>query len=146
MGGEGFLVSPQVMHETVDGETIIIDLSSGTYYSLRGSAPAIWAALAQGAGSAAIVTALEGAYDAEPGSIEASVADLVRQLESERLIAPGTAPAAPVPTFEPAADGTFDEPQLEKYEDLQDIILLDPVHRVDDAGWPHAAPAAADGA
>jgi len=49
-------------------------------------------------------------------------------------------------TVEPAAGGTFEEPQLEKYEDLQDIILLDPVHRVDDAGWPHAAPAAADGA
>jgi hypothetical protein len=146
MGGEGFLVSPQVMHETVDGETIIIDLSSGTYYSLRGSAPAIWAALAQGAGSAAIVAALEDAYNAEPRSIEASVADLVRQLESERLIAPGAAPAAPVPTFERAADGTFEEPRLEKYEDLQDIILLDPVHRVDDAGWPQAAPAAADGA
>lgn len=88
MGGEGFLVSPQVMHETVDGETIIIDLSSGTYYSLRGSAPEIWDALAQGAGSAAIVTALEDVYTAEPGSIEASVAGLVRQLESERLIAP----------------------------------------------------------
>lgn len=135
-------MSPQVMHETVDGETIIIDLSSGTYFSLRGSAPAIWAALAQGAGPAEIVSALEHAYDAEPGAIEASVAGLLEELERERLIAPGEEPAT-APVLE-QAEGAFEEPRLEKYEDLQDIILLDPVHRVDDAGWPHAAPAATD--
>ena len=143
--GEGYLTNPQVMHETVDGETIIIDLSTGTYYSLRGSAPAIWAALAEGAGPAAIVSALEGVYDSEPGAIETSVAGLIRELESEGLIAPGTAASGPVPTLE-SANGAFEEPRLEKYEDLQDIILLDPVHKVDDAGWPQAAPAATDGA
>jgi hypothetical protein len=142
----GFLVNPQVMHETVDGETIVIDLSSGTYYSLRGSAPAIWSALARGAGSVEIVAALENAYDAEPGVIEASVTGLIRELEAEGLIAPGDSPSGSGPALEPVPAGAFEEPQLEKYEDLQDIILLDPVHQVDDAGWPHAAPVATDGA
>lgn len=146
MGEVGFLVNPQVMHETVDGETILIDLSSGTYYSLRGSAPAVWSALARGVGSAGIVAALEHAYDAEPGAIEASVAGLIRQLESEGLIAPSDSPSGSVPALEPVPAGKFEEPRLEKYEDLQDIILLDPVHQVDDAGWPHAAPVATDGA
>jgi hypothetical protein len=32
----------------------------------------------------------------------------------------------------------FDEPVLEKFEDMQDLILLDPVFEVDEAGWPSA--------
>jgi hypothetical protein len=33
----------------------------------------------------------------------------------------------------------FAEPALEKHTDMQDLILLDPVHEVDARGWPHAA-------
>ncbi|MCU1244771.1 MAG: hypothetical protein JWN02_681, partial [Acidobacteria bacterium] len=35
-------------------------------------------------------------------------------------------------------------PRLERYTDMQEIILLDPVHKVDSQGWPHAAPSAAE--
>jgi hypothetical protein len=27
---------------------------------------------------------------------------------------------------------------LERYEDMQDLILLDPVHEVEEEGWPRA--------
>ena len=30
--------SPQVIHETIDGEVIVINLGTGSYYSLRDSA------------------------------------------------------------------------------------------------------------
>jgi len=26
---------------------------------------------------------------------------------------------------------------VEKYTDMQDLVLLDPVHEVDERGWPH---------
>ena len=34
-------------------------------------------------------------------------------------------------------------PVLESHDDLQDLLLLDPVHEVTEAGWPHAAPSGA---
>ena len=37
--------SPHVVHETIDGETIIIHLGTGTYYSLDGVGADIWALL-----------------------------------------------------------------------------------------------------
>jgi hypothetical protein len=33
----------------------------------------------------------------------------------------------------------FQAPALEKHSDMQDLILLDPVHEVGPRGWPHAA-------
>jgi hypothetical protein len=46
---------------------------------------------------------------------------------------------------EPATNGDratprrrFQAPRFEKHTDMQDLILLDPVHEVADTGWPHA--------
>jgi hypothetical protein len=33
-------------------------------------------------------------------------------------------------------------PVLEKYTDMQELLLLDPIHDVEEAGWPKARPAA----
>jgi hypothetical protein len=30
---------------------------------------------------------------------------------------------------------------LHKFTDMQDLLLVDPVHDVGDAGWPHRPPA-----
>ena len=40
--GTHVTVNPQVLHESIDGEVIAIDLATGNYYSLRGSGADIW--------------------------------------------------------------------------------------------------------
>jgi Coenzyme PQQ synthesis protein D (PqqD) len=139
MAEAAYMVNPQVMHETIDGETIIIDLATGTYYSLRGSGPAVWAAVARGAGRSGIVEALERSHDTAPGTIAPAVDSFLEQLEKEQLIAQNGNAAAASELVEQAAGTPFEEPRLERYDDLQDVILLDPVHQVDDRGWPHPA-------
>lgn len=136
--------NPQAMHETIDGETIVIDLSTGTYYSLRGTGSEIWNAIVTGASRQTIVETLEGSYVASPGEIASATEAFLSELEAEKLIAQGNGAgpgAEPSPTPS-ATRSAFEAPKLEKYEDMQDIILLDPVHMVDDQGWPHPAPAA----
>ncbi|HZT45477.1 MAG TPA: PqqD family protein [Gaiellaceae bacterium] len=137
-----YVTNPNAMHETIDGETIVIDLSTGTYYSLRGAGPAIWNAVASGASPEEVVAGLESAYEAAPGEIAAATEAFLSELEAEQLIARGNGAASAQPTpIPPGARSAFEQPRLEKYEDLQDIVLLDPVHMVDDQGWPHRAPA-----
>jgi hypothetical protein len=137
-----YTTKPQVIHETIDGETIIIDLVSGTYYSLQGSGAEIWNALAEGADRDGILATVAQAYAGESAAIGTAVDDFLSALEAEGLIAVaspnGTAPA-PLPKAR--GETPFAPPRLEKYTDMQDIILLDPVHNVDDRGWPHAAEA-----
>ena len=41
--------SPPVIHQTLDGEVIVVNLDTGTYYSLVGTGAAIWDAVERGA-------------------------------------------------------------------------------------------------
>jgi hypothetical protein len=139
-----YLINPQVIHETIDGETIIIDLGSGTYFSLQGAAPSIWNGLAAGEGNAQIVARLQSLYTADEAQLSGALDGFLQKLLGDGLIAPGEvtadvpAPASPEPAGERVP---FVVPKLERFEDMQDIILLDPVHKVDSQGWPHPAPA-----
>ena len=130
--------SPTVVSETVDGEVIMIHLDTGNYYSLRSTGSLIWDAIERGVSVDAITRALDAAAhngtDPHP-----HVVSFVEELRAEDLIVPADA-SAPAPgsadTIEPVPD-TFEPPVLEKYTDMQHLILLDPVHEVDEGeGWP----------
>ena len=141
-----YVTNPQVIHETIDGETIIIDLGSGTYFSLRGVAPEIWNGLAEGRSDEQIVAELEGRYAADDVQLASVVSAFLAELAADQLIAPSDeGPVANVPGTPPAPErAPFAPPKLERYTDMQEIILLDPVHKVDSQGWPHPAPSVSE--
>jgi coenzyme PQQ synthesis protein D (PqqD) len=139
-----FTVSPRVINETIDGEAVMINLTSGNYYILDPTGAEIWGHIERSASLEDIVAALEARYEAPAGAIANAVSGLIEELEREDLIVSGSkagteAPAAPADTSVPRTD--FQNPRLDKFTDMQDLILIDPVHQVDEAGWPHAKPA-----
>lgn len=150
--GTHVTVNPQVLHESIDGEVIAIDLATGNYYSLRGSGADIWQLLLDtgGATPGELLRELETRYDDGIGDHEPSVTRFLAQLEQEGLVTadePQHEPGAAVAIAERNGGSrlSFEPPQLEKYTDMQDLVLLDPVHEVDQSGWPRAAETAVDG-
>lgn len=130
--------SPYVISETIQGETIIIHLTTGTYYSLQGSGAEVWDAIAGGASATEIAADLSARYGVASAEAEATVVSLLDDLQAEELVVASDATAREtVATAEPAS-GPFVAPTLAKYTDMQDLVLLDPVHEVGDAGWPEA--------
>jgi hypothetical protein len=143
--------APQVIHETIDGEVIAINLGTGTYYSLRGSAAEAWELIASAGGitRATLVEALASRYAADDGEISAALEPFVSQLEGEELVANvdgGDEAASPIGDSATHAEpsGPFTPPALEKFTDMQDLVLLDPVHEADDLGWPRRAGSAGE--
>ena len=137
-----YVTNPQAIHETIEGETIVIDLVSGTYYSLQGAGAEVWNLLVSGHGREEIVEGLAHTYSLDRAELDPAIGGFLDQLETERLIAPSAELAATNGRAAPSlAAAAYVPPALEKYTDMQDIILLDPVHKVDDRGWPHPAPA-----
>ena len=128
-----------VVHETVDGELIAIDLSGGSYYSLSGSGPAIWSLLLGGATETEVCEALALAYEGEPEAIRGAVASLFEQLLESGLAVPGDGAGEARALDAPAEKAAFEPPKLERYTDMKDYFLLDPIHEVDAAGWPRPA-------
>jgi hypothetical protein len=134
---------PHVVHETIDGETILIHLGSGTYYSLEGTAADVWELLDGGVERAAIVASIARRHDADRALVQAGVDAFVQELIDEdlligvpgALVAPGSTPPGRVGS--PA--GRFAAPVLCRYTDMQEFLLVDPLHDVDEgSGWPHA--------
>ena len=137
---------PQVINEMIDGEAIMINLVTGSYYSLDSLGGEVWELLEKSSSNDDIVNQLSLRYEASDEVIRSAVDDLLGQLSREQLIvtdeSPGAASFAPLES-RPAQRSPFRAPRLEKFTDMQDLILLDPVHEVDSRGWPHVAGGAA---
>lgn len=134
--------SPDVAWESFDGEVVIVNLQSGHYFSARGTGALIWRALAAGASRADVDALVASTFDAAPSEMLGPVGTFIDSLLERTLLVPlgaGDAPAAsPSPDASPAAARVpFTPPVLDTYADMQDILLLDPIHEVDDTGWPH---------
>jgi hypothetical protein len=139
--------NPQVVDDTIEGEVIVIDLDTGTYYSLRDTSAEIWQGIKAGTDEPAICESLAEHYAATKEEIASAVSRLLEELAAEGLIeetpdGAGAVRAEPL-SDPPAQNGRvpFVTPVLEKHTDMQDLILLDPVHDVTEAGWPYVAPA-----
>ena len=135
--------SPHVISETVGGETIIVNLARGHYFSLQGRAVEVWQGLERGEPAESIVLELEHRYEAENGEIEAAVKKLLEDFADAELIVEevngnGAGPGA-LPSQDVGERVPFVAPGFATFTDMQDIILLDPVHEVDTRGWPHAS-------
>jgi outer membrane protein assembly factor BamB len=135
--------SPPVVAETLDGETTIVDLDSGTYYALNPSGSFIWDELVRGTEPEWIAAEMSRRYGVAAGDAGRDVDALVSELRERNLIAPLGADASPPASPEnngtgdsASGNGLYAAPQLSTYTDMQELLLLDPVHEVDEAGWP----------
>jgi hypothetical protein len=101
---------PDVLDEVFDGEAVLVNLRTGRYYALDAAATAVWRAVVAG----------------EP--LPEGTGAFARRLVEEEL-AVGDVP-----------DGVGDDggPVMEVFTDMEDILLLDPIHDVDydAAGFP----------
>ncbi len=133
--------SPAVIGEVLDGEAIIVNLDSGAYYSLDGAGAVVWSAAQSGALLEELIRATAARFHGTDTEIAEGVAALVEELVAEGLLVTTSAPGAATPL--PAAliedRPPFVSPILQKYTDMADLLLLDPIHEVDEQGWPHQA-------
>jgi hypothetical protein len=129
---------PDVVMESFEGEVIIIHMQRGNYYSLRGSAPLIWDMIDHGYPLEKTSDYLAKRYPGHEEEIRVAVRNLAEELIAENLLVPLLNP--PTDSGEivtnPEVNGPFAPPLLERYTDMQELLLLDPIHDVDETGWP----------
>jgi hypothetical protein len=131
-----------VIHELFDDEVVIVDLDTGRYFCTQHAGADVWRLLLAGQAVGEIAANLTTRYDAPEDVIADAVDRLCAALAAEHLIAPAVDAVAP-PTSEAAIGGPrrpFEAPELQVYADMQELLLLDPIHEVDAAGWPVPRP------
>ena len=130
--------SPNVVSEDFEGEVILVNLINGNYYSLRNSAAYIWKHIEGNYSYQELLENVQAHYalqaDSDPG-----VGKFVEDLMAQQLIR-----TEPLNGYQPKGtngfetnQAEFEPPVLEVYSDMQDLLLLDPIHDVDEeSGWP----------
>lgn len=138
--------APSVVAEIIDSEAVIMDLASGHYFSTQHVGCDIWRGVEHGASRSAILRSLLELYEVDEAEAVPALDAFVRDLLERKLIvesdvtaslsAVGNGSALPPETRR----RSFAAPVLNAYADMEDLLLLDPIHDVDEAGWPMPKP------
>ena len=137
-----------VASEIIDGEAIMLHHGSGDYFSADGIGAVVWQWLGESKSPDQIVHLLETSFPDSSADIAAAVDAFLAELLKHELIREG---ASARPAAAPSQQATdlgrdFAPPTLHIYSDMREVLLLDPIHEVEEvSGWPvpkrpHAKP------
>lgn len=127
------VATPQCVAEEFDGEIVALNMDTGTYFSIKDAGARLWHDLAAGHAVEQLVERAGGGT-----ALGAAIGRFADTACAEGLMRPRTseAVAGEPGIFTPSSDGA-DLPVLEAFHDMQSLLLLDPVHEVDEEeGWP----------
>jgi hypothetical protein len=138
--------TPAVVSEIIDGEAVIMNLHSGNYYSTEGVGSLLWHGIQQGRTYPQLLELVKTVFLAVPEDLAAAIDPFIDELMTHELIR-----ETPTETAGALSDklelthvngsGEFRAPLLNVYPDMKDLLVLDPIHDVDEVGWPTAKPA-----
>ncbi len=139
-----YTISSNAVFETFDDEVLVINMVSGSYFAMDEIALGVWTLLQERNSLSQIIGTTEQRYEGDPTAIAEAIKSLVGELEQEGLIVRAEEGTAVPPSVASASSGDaatrpkFQKPVISKFTDMQELLLLDPIHEVDEQGWPHA--------
>jgi len=126
-----------ILSDVFGEEVVLVNLDSGMYYSLRGSATQIWIRLFNQYSLIEILADLIQIYQVTENQLIADINLFVTQLLELKIIKTATdAERKEIDFISKDVLIDYSTPVVEIFSDMQEILLLDPVHDVDKSGWP----------
>ena len=130
--------APSVVAEIIDGEAVIMNLGSGQYFSTQNVGCDIWRGIELQQSRSALARMVLDAYDVDAHEAERAVDAFVDDLLARQLVVEldETEARSQPPLAMSGARAAFVAPVLNVYTDMEELLLLDPIHDVDEMGWP----------
>jgi len=132
--------------DILDDEVVIVNLTTGHYFSTDGAGCEVWQLLAAGLPISEVIEAMTKRYGDASGDIASYVQSIAGTIVETGLMIPDEdaqdrPPQSASEILEPVpVDRTFRASPFLGFDDMESLLLLDPVHDADGKGWPHAAP------
>jgi hypothetical protein len=79
-------VSPDVIFRELDGESVVLDLSSGRYFGLNAVGTRVWQLIQEGHPVAGLIRTVTAEYDADAAAVEQDVLSLLEDLRTRGLV------------------------------------------------------------
>lgn len=129
-----YLRNPKIAAEEFDGETILIDIEKGLYFTLGGFAVDLWRLCSD----PLMLVELFDSQEFKALNLNSEeIANFLDQLVENNLILKINKSRSEVITPTPLLFTSASTPIFQVYSDLAELIAIDPVHEVDASlGWP----------
>jgi hypothetical protein len=117
----------EIAARVIDGEAIIINLATGSYYSMTDAGGLVWASIERRCSVEEIAAHMTAAYDVSLERARADLLDLSAELVRCGVVTVSAEPAArgdaPVA---PSSRLPYVTPVLTAYDDMRNLLALDP--------------------
>jgi hypothetical protein len=129
----------KAISETIDGETIIINLETGYYYSVNKTATVIWNEIQKNNSVNNIAQQFLNNYEVDNDTAEKSVSEIIGLFLKDDLILEmdSDIPLCIRENHAGIIKEYFITPRIERYDDMAGALMSDPVHDVNEDGWPN---------
>lgn len=128
----------EVSFERFEDETVAVHFETGNYYSLNRSADVVWDLIIKGLSLNEVMSAMQLFFSDYSNAFEKDIEEFVQILLKEKLIVHMEEGIA-ASDWIPSNGGPlipYEKPKIETFSDMKDLLLLDPIHDVDETGWP----------
>jgi hypothetical protein len=139
------IANQKIAHESFEDELILVNFDTGAYYSTGKAGSYIWSLINRNVPVAFMIKKICARYEANCDEVEKSLDVFLTELQKEGLIVSETAnrgsdmegAGEEAKTERTTEKFGFEAPILQKYTDIQELLLLDPIHGVNELGWPY---------
>ena len=127
MTDDAVVVNPtDISAKVLDGEAVIINLSTGVYFSSTGTGAVAWALLQAGHDRAGVAQGVAERFGVPADQVDADLGPFLADLRSHDLVVAGT-PDGTAGEVDLGGNGAgYSPPVLEVYTDMSDLLALDP--------------------
>ncbi|AZO56899.1 MULTISPECIES: PqqD family protein [unclassified Mesorhizobium] len=128
------VASRDIVFESFDGEAVVLNLANGKYFGFSDSGSKVWLVLSSGVDAQALIGLAAGGSTISQAELE----HFISQLLELGLLVRSEAAAQPLPGELQAELAATNEPlNVSIHDDLADLIVVDPIHEVEEPlGWP----------
>jgi hypothetical protein len=126
-----------IAQEVFGNEAVLINIPIGKYYSVRGTTGIKILELLQEPTSLESIWAnIQNEFQLDEATARTEIEAFINQLEIESII-DGASETVSVIGEESAIKLPYEKVELEIFDDMQELIMLDPIHDVESfKGWP----------
>ncbi|MBI3784965.1 MAG: PqqD family protein [Deltaproteobacteria bacterium] len=128
--------SAEIASSLLDGELVLINLSTGVYYSMANAGSLIWQLIDMGFSLSETVDTVASRYGMPADQVNADVRSVLEQMLQERIFLPASGTRARGVYAPDGGALTYESPVLHVYRDMGDLLALDaPMPDMQDIPW-----------
>jgi hypothetical protein len=127
----------EIAADVLDGEAIIINLATGSYYAMNNVGALVWRSIEQHCSLNEICARVADGYDVSIERARVDLLALATRLLDEGVVRISDAPDAAGPGPTSAQRLAYQTPELSAYSDMRNLLAMDPpMPSVDALGTP----------